>query len=131
MIYLFSLRMTWVPTCTPDLNSKSDDQEKNRRRYVIIRGEAYDVTDFAHPGGAHMLDLSIGRDATIMFESMHARMEVAEGVLKKFPKAESVEELEKKGYSFDRPEETWATPSQSELYQTLRKRVNAEILKPL
>jgi len=44
---------------------------------------------------------------------------------------EAAEELEKKGYSFDRPSETWATPSQSKLYETLRKRVVKEILKPL
>ena len=35
-------------------------------RYVIIRGEVYDVTDFEHPGGQHMMDLAIARDATIM-----------------------------------------------------------------
>lgn len=62
---------------------------------------------------------------------MHIRMEMAEVALKKLPKAASAEEFEKQGYKLDRPVETWATPSQSELYQTIRKRVNQEILKPL
>jgi len=135
MIYLFSLKMDYVPSCTPDLSAK-DDVESDKfiattRRYVIIRGETYDVTDFEHPGGSHMLDLAIGRDATIMFESMHVRFEIADAVLKRLPKAPSAEKLEKEGYAFDRPAETWATPSQSELYQTLRKRICEEILKPL
>jgi len=134
MIYLFSLKMSWVPSCTPDLSSKDEEAldklEMASKRYVIIRGEAYDVTDFEHPGGRHMLDLSVGRDATIMFESMHARMEIADTSLKKLKKC-SVQELEKAGHSFDRPSETWATPSESELYQVIRKRVLKEILKPM
>merc|ERR1711971_737552 len=74
---------------------------------------------------------AIGRDATIMFESMHIRLDLAEASLKKLPKAASADNLEKEGYTFDRPAETWATPSQSELYQTLRKRISQEILTPL
>eukprot|EP00932_Pfiesteria_piscicida_P008438 SRR837773.18865.p1 GENE.SRR837773.18865~~SRR837773.18865.p1 ORF type:complete len:679 (-),score=327.35 SRR837773.18865:35-2071(-) len=135
MIYLFSLKMSWVPSCTPDLSTKDEDALEKlamaSKRYIIIRGEAYDVTEFEHPGGKHMLDLAVGRDATIMFESMHARMEIADSVLKKLPKAASVEELEKLGHTFDRPKETWATPSESELYQVIRKRVIKEILEPL
>ena len=56
-------------------------------RYVIIRGEAYDVTDFQHPGGQHMMDLAVNRDATIMFESAHVRFDLAEKHLKLLPKA--------------------------------------------
>lgn len=135
MVYLFSLKMSWVPSCTPDLTSKDDETleklKQASRRVLIIRGEAYDVTDFEHPGGKHMLDLAIGRDATIMFESMHVRMEIAEAALKKLPRAGPMEELLKADSGLDRPAETWATPSQSELYQAIRKRMNAEILKPL
>jgi len=136
MIYLFSLKMSWVPSCTPEFSAKDDEKLQKEdgllgKRFLIIRGDVYDVTEFKHPGGAHMLDLAIGRDATIMFESMHCRLELADALLKKIPKAASIEELEKQGYKFDRPSETWATPAQSELFQAIRKRAVAEVLKPL
>lgn len=132
MVYLFTLKMSYVPSCTPDLSAKIPEPEKDlnvTKRYLIIRGETYDVTNFKHPGGKHMLDLAIGRDATLMFESAHIR-EKPEQVLKSLPKGPSVEELKKSGYTFDCPQEHWATPSQSKLYQTIRKRINGEILKP-
>jgi len=105
--------------------------EKLDRRYVIIRGQPYDVTDMQHPGGSHMLDLAVGREATIMFESAHIRLEKAETLLSILPKGPSLEELQKLGYEFDRPKEDWATPSQSELFCTIRKRIVEEILKPM
>ena len=45
------------------------------RKYTRIRGVVYDVTDFAsrHPGGAQLLSLCVGRDATILVESHHLR----------------------------------------------------------
>jgi len=78
-----------------------------------------------------MLDLAIGRDATVMFESMHVRFSVAEKALKMMPKGPTVEELELAGYKFDRPTETWATPQQSELYRSIRQRVVDEVLRPM
>jgi len=105
--------------------------DKLDRRYVIIRGQTYDVTDMHHPGGRHMLDLAVARDATIMFESAHIRLEKAETLLSILPKGPKLEELEKLGYKFDRPKEDWSTPSQSELFCTIRKRIVEEILKPM
>lgn len=132
MVYLFTLKMSYVPSCTPDLNVKIAEPEMNlhaTKRYVVIRGEVYDVTDFNHPGGKQMLDLAVGRDATLMFESAHIR-DKPEKVLKSIPKGPSVEELERCGYTFDRPKELWPTPGQSKFYQTIRKRIQDEILKP-
>jgi len=131
MVYLFTLKMSYVPSCTPEFNTKvvESPQDGLQKRYIIIRGETYDVTTFEHPGGKHMLDLGVGRDATLMFESAHIR-DKPEKVLKSLPRGPSVEELERVGYTFDRPEEFWALPSQSKLYQTMRKRVQEEVLKP-
>jgi len=101
---------------------------EEKPRYTVIRGSAYDITEFRHPGGAHMIDLAVDRDCTVMFESYHLRLELAEkflNTLKKYP----VEELEAKGYDFGR-KETVPTPSQSVLYETIRKRVVEEVLKP-
>lgn len=132
MVYLFTLKMNYIPSCTPELSAVSNEQdgETNLRSYMIIRGEVYDVTDFEHPGGKHMMALAVGRDATLMFESAHVRDERPEKMLKSLPKGPALEELERTGYSFDRPQEDWASPNQSELYNTIRKRVCEEILKP-
>lgn len=109
--------------------AKLSTQEKYKERYLIIRGNAYDVTGFDHPGGLHMLDVGIGRDATILFEYSHLRSEKAEAILKTLPKY-TPDQIRKTGYELGE-EEKWPTPSQSELYQTLRKRVREEIIKPL
>jgi fatty acid desaturase (delta-4 desaturase) len=78
-----------------------------------------------------MIDLGIGRDATVMFESMHVRVDWAERALQLVPKGPSVEKLESQGYVFDRPQESWATPGQSELYSSIRQRIVDEILRPM
>jgi fatty acid desaturase (delta-4 desaturase) len=150
MVYLFSNMMSWVPACVPDFSSNKEDKpiscysfchpddnakeeqvQKDsawKQRYFVVRGNAYDVTKFNHPGGSQMLDLAVGRDATVMFESAHIRLELAEKTLASLPKF-SVEELEKKGFDFGR-KETWPTPSQSKLYERIRKRVVEEVLAP-
>lgn len=132
MLYLFTLRLNYVPDCTPEFSASGKPVEEldTTRSYIVIRGEAYDVTDFKHPGGFQMLELGIGRDATVMFESAHFRSERAEHALKSLQKSESVAELEKAGLKFDRPKENWATPAQSELYTAIKKRVRDEILTP-
>jgi fatty acid desaturase (delta-4 desaturase) len=149
MVYLFTSKMSWVPPCVPDFTAQKgepsvscysfcsydqerDEEEKQKEvtwkeRYLVIQGHAYDITNFDHPGGAHMIDLGVGRDATVMFESAHLRREVALKALESLPKL-SIEEIEKKGYNFGR-KETWPTPSQSKLYETIRKRVVNEVLK--
>jgi fatty acid desaturase (delta-4 desaturase) len=149
MVYLFSSKMSWVPSCTPDFSagkdekpitcytfchqedSKEEQEQKEtawKQRFIVIQGNAYDVTNFNHPGGVQMVDLGVGRDATVMFESAHLRIEVAQKALAALPKF-SLEEMQKKGFDFGR-KETWPTPSESSLYQTLRKRIVEEVLKP-
>jgi fatty acid desaturase (delta-4 desaturase) len=160
MVYLFSWKMSYVPDCVPNLcaekgetpiscmefchsNPQDSDeaaeqtetrkplskQEKYRERYIVIRGDCYDITNFQHPGGLHMVDLGVGRDATIMFEFAHLRIEKAEALLKTLPKY-TPDEIKNLGYDVGEGE-TWPTPSKSELYETLRKRVREEIVKPL
>lgn len=149
MVYLFSSMLSWVPPCVPDFSAKKEDKSIScwsflnelqespseeysetcwKQRYIVIRDQAYDITEFKHPGGIHMIDLGVGRDATVMFESAHLRIDVAEKALASLPKF-SVEELKKKGYDFGR-KETYPTPSKSTLYETIRKRVLDEVLKP-
>jgi len=153
MVYLFSSMMSWVPPCVPDFTAQKgepsvscfslcsgvDGQEAApeeqtlvqmawSQKYVVVRGKAYDVTSFKHPGGEMMIDLAVGRDATVMFESAHLRADVASKALEALPKFE-IEELEKKGFDFGR-KETWPTPNESKLYETIRKRVVEEVLKP-
>merc|ERR1719456_371329 len=130
MVYLFTSMMTWVPACVPDfqaikgeapvscfsfcgglVDAEATTQEEKlkevawKQRYCLIRGKAYDITDFQHPGGFHMIDLAVGRDATVLFESSHMRLELATKALESLPQL-SVEEVEKKGYDFGR-RETW------------------------
>jgi len=90
-----------------------------------IRGVCYDVSDFMHrhPGGKFMLDLSIGRDATIMFESAHCQREKAEMVLKMLPVVTEVPaDLDGNGGDFPKP-------ADSPLYESIRKRVVTEVLR--
>lgn len=102
---------------------------KSKDRYIVIRGDAYDITNFEHPGGSHMLDLGVGRDATILFEFSHVRIDKAEVSLKALPKLTG-SQITNLGIDLG-PKEEWPTPSQSELYNTLRKRVKDEVLKPI
>jgi len=149
MVYLFSSMMSWVPPCVPEFSAQkgetpisvaelcspqaNEGQEEDKvvawkQRFIAIRGHAYDITEFEHPGGAHMMDLAVGRDATVMFESYHVRQGVANKLLESLPKL-SIEELEKKGYDFGK-KETWPTPEQSKFYQNIKKRIEEEVLKP-
>jgi fatty acid desaturase len=151
MVYLFTQMLSWVPPCIPDLGDEKKEGEQAiswmdffnsakcmkdvktidiniRKRYVVIRGAAYDITNFNHPGGAHMIDLAVGRDSTVMFESAHVRLDIATKSLQ-YLRQYPVEELEKEGYDFG-PKETWPTPTKSELYETIRKRVAKEVIKP-
>merc|ERR1719440_1578563 len=150
MVYLFTSMMSWVPPCVPDFQAEKgepsiscyafchpcddaeDEKQKQKQlawneRYLVIQNKAYDITGFDHPGGSHMIDLAVGRDGTVMFESAHLRNEVALKALAKLP-SYTVDEIEKKRYEFGR-RETWPTPGQSKLYQTIRERVCKEILK--
>ncbi|KAL7752584.1 sphingolipid delta-4 desaturase [Sorochytrium milnesiophthora] len=80
--------------------------------WIAVRGKVYDVTKFLdrHPGGRDVLLFSIGRDATQVFETYHD-LKVAAS-LKKFYIGELV------------GNELPVFPVPSELFQTLKKRVN-------
>eukprot|EP00658_Telonema_sp_P-2_P052290 TRINITY_DN404_c0_g1_i7.p1 TRINITY_DN404_c0_g1~~TRINITY_DN404_c0_g1_i7.p1 ORF type:complete len:733 (+),score=154.11 TRINITY_DN404_c0_g1_i7:183-2381(+) len=96
------------------------------KRIAIIRGQAYDITHLDHPGGDIMADLAVGRDCTIMYESSHLRMEVADAALSKLPKLD----LPKlKHHEFDKIAEDFSTPGESEFYQAVRERVRKEVVR--
>ena len=73
-----------------------------------------------------MLDLCVGRDATIMFESSHPRPDVADAALKRLPKLDKSKLITS---NFDTLEEKFDTPGQSQFYSDLRKRVRDQILR--
>lgn len=108
---------------------KLTNAEKYSERYIVIRGTAYDITKFEHPGGLHMIDLGVGRDATILFEFAHIRVEKAEALLKTLPQY-TPDQIKNLGYDLGEAE-TWPTPNESELYRTLKQRVREEVLKPI
>ena len=85
----------------------------------------YDITDFAksHPGGAQLLALAVGRDATILFESHHVRPEVTAKMLKTLPKVDTDINL--------CPDEDFPKPLDSAIYKKIQQRVRDEIMAPL
>ncbi len=85
----------------------------------------YDITDFAlsHPGGAQLLALAAGRDATILFESHHLRPDVVTKTLSTLPRVKAEIGL--------CPDETFPKPLDSLVYTNIQQRVRAEILAPL
>ena len=89
------------------------------RKYTRIRGVVYDVTDFAsrHPGGAQLLSLCVGRDATILVESHHLRPEVVQKYLKTLPVVEGA------AGAFG-PEETTEAIRESELFHRTRSLIS-------
>jgi len=91
-----------------------------QKPYTIIRGVAYDLTDFLkqHPGGEHMAAQAIGRDATFLFESYHVRNEIAQKQLEKIPKLSTL----------PFPAESGPFPNDSAFFRTVRDRVKKEIL---
>jgi acyl-lipid (7-3)-desaturase (Delta-4 desaturase) len=110
-----------VPAATP-MTTTLDPS----RKYTRIRGVVYDVTDFEqkHPGGAQLLSLCVGRDATILIESHHLRPEIVQKYLKTLPRVEGQNE------AFG-PEEAFPKPLDSALYRKIQARVREEIVEPL
>ena len=121
------------------------------RKLTVINEQVYDITDFLdkHPGGRELINLAVGRDATILFESYHLRSEVSEKWLKNVPKVEGVsltDLAQQLAGPFDKPpgdpkyitsadgaqvasvKEEFPTPGNSELYQAIKKRVREEVL---
>jgi fatty acid desaturase (delta-4 desaturase) len=54
---------------------------------TIIDGVCYDITEFmhTHPGGAELLLLAVGRDASVLFHSYHRRLATARSALQSLP----------------------------------------------
>ena len=53
-----------------DWDDFKNNVTQSRRQWVVISGTIYDVSGFIdnHPGGRHMIEMAVGRDATHMFE---------------------------------------------------------------
>ena len=75
------------------------------RAYTRYRGVVYDVTEFQHrhPGGAQLLSLCVGRDATILIESHHLRPEVVRKYMKTLPVVEGAAGAFGKEETFPKP----------------------------
>jgi len=91
------------------------------RKITVIRGQAYDLTEFlsVHPGGSFMLSQAIGRDATYLFESYHIRDDITKKQLDSLPKVKNPGILIEKG----------PFPNDSKFYQAVKARVRSEVLK--
>lgn len=91
-------------------------------KWTVYRGVAYDLTKFIdmHPAGAWLVRLAIGRDATALFESYHLRPEVAAARLRRLPVLQDfpVNAVPRS-----------PRPNDSDLYNTLRERVRAEVFQ--
>lgn len=115
------------------------------RSLSVVRGVIYDITDFVaqHPGGREIVNLAVGRDATIMVESYHMRNEVVDKRLASLPQVTdlTVEDLlNGVAGTFDSPcgesesgtiLNDFCTPGASTLYTKIRTRVRKEILGKL
>jgi len=91
-------------------------------KWTVYRGVAYDLTAFIdrHPAGSWLINLAIGRDCTALFESYHLRPDVAVAHLRRLPALPDfpVAAVPKMPY-----------PNDSELYNTIRERVRAEVFR--
>jgi len=96
------------------------------RAYTRYRGVVYDVTEFQHrhPGGAQLLSLCVGRDATILIESHHLRPEVVRKYMKTLPVVEGA------AGAFGK-EETFPKPLDSAVYRAIQRRVRDEVVEPM
>lgn len=91
------------------------------RKWTIIDGKMYDITDFLpyHPGGERLLSLAVGRDASILFHSYHTKTDRPTMIVKALPTLEMDQSFTVKQR---------ATPSESSLYLDIKERVRKEIL---
>jgi hypothetical protein len=101
------------------LNLKAEDQGLC---HAVYRGVAYDLTDFIekHPAGSWLINLSLGRDCTALFESYHLRPDVAVARLKMLP---TIPDFPVAAVPVA------PRPNDSDLYNTIRERVRTEIFK--
>eukprot|EP00892_Ulva_mutabilis_P003155 jgi/Ulvmu1/12840/UM098_0025.1 len=106
----------------PQLEDPWEDPKWTKYKWTVYRGEAYDLTDFIerHPAGNWLINLSLGRDCTALFESYHLRPEVAVARLKKLP---SIPDFPVAAVPVS------PRPNDSELYNAIRDRVRKEVFK--
>lgn len=106
----------------PQLEDPWEDPKWTKYKWTVYRGEAYDLTDFIerHPAGNWLINLSLGRDCTALFESYHLRPEVATARLQKLPK---IPDFPVAAVPMS------PRPNDSELYNAIRDRVRKEVFK--
>lgn len=104
----------------PVLEDPWEDAKWTEYKWTVYRGVAYDLTEFIdkHPAGSWLINLSLGRDCTALFESYHLRPDVAVARLKRLPTipdfpVAAVPEAPR--------------PNDSDLYNTIRERVRTEV----
>jgi len=93
----------------------------SQKKITVIRGQAYDLTDFIteHPGGELLVGQAVGRDATYLFESYHIREDLVQKQLAKLPKVANP------GIKL----EAGPFPNDSKFYCAVKARVRTEVLK--
>lgn len=114
---------TPVPQQTlPQLEDPWEDPKWTKYKWTVYRGEAYDLTDFIerHPAGNWLINMSLGRDCTALFESYHLRPEVATARLERLPK---IPDFPVTAVPMS------PRPNDSELYNAIRDRVRKEVFK--
>lgn len=106
----------------PVLEDPWEDPKWTKYKWTVYRGVAYDLTEFVekHPAGSWLINLSLGRDCTALFESYHLRPDVAVARLKMLPTLPD--------FPVDAVPQS-PRPNDSDLYNTIRNRVRAEVFK--
>jgi acyl-lipid (7-3)-desaturase (Delta-4 desaturase) len=110
------------PVELSELEDPWEDSKWTQYKWTVYRGVAYDLTSFMdrHPAGSWLLNLSLGRDCTALFESYHLRPDVAVARLARLPKLE--------GFPVDAVPVA-PRPNDSALYVTIRERVRREVFR--
>ena len=106
---------------TPTL-SPHDDPRWAGVDWLIYRGTAYDVTEFMqrHPGGAYLVRLGVGRDATALLESSHLHQDILKASLSRLP---TLPDFPVHAVPMS------PRPNDSPLYNALRERVRTEVFE--
>ncbi len=66
---------------------------------IGIYGKLYNVKDFDHPGGKVFLEISLGTDATSLFETHHLNMKHAKKILENIPMVGTYEQINQYDYT--------------------------------
>ena len=110
------------PSAPPSIEDPWEDPKWLQYKWTVYRGVAYDLTSFMdrHPGGNWLLNLSLGRDCTALFESYHLRPQVAVARLNQLPKLSD--------FPIDAVPVA-PRPNDSELYNAIRERVRQQVFQ--